>query len=690
MDKTKKAFDGQKAALAALIALGLFFFGFAVVRAAKVAITFDEVITLYYYVKKGFLGLFKFDASNNHLLNTLLVWLVTRVAGTSEFALRIPNLAGYLLYLVFSARLLRRYAPAAIAVCGFVVLNANPYLQDFFALSRGYGLSLGLLMAALFCLLRFAEETRDGSPRASRTLTTALLAAAASVLASFTLLIVYLSIGVVAAAVIALSPNRRFRPPEPADGHPRRSNRRILYAAAWAAIALLLNLRAFSYGFVTSPRMFEPVTVKIGGLDPNELTSAEVLGPDIFKVDIPMILKNGIWAPESPLCMTGITLKVPRTLVEKITDVEVRIGQSVFHDQDRILEVRSAPHNEPLIEFSLHDHVSLPHPDFAEIANAINWKGRPAYDRALVISLAAFLAIFSGLIGIGTLAGRLLQKYRLLNIRPFLPIWRVTLALAAVAGGPIFILHDKGEFVFIGGSPTLGEAVLSLVNNSIYGRRILGSGALPWIAAAFVLAALFLFAGLMRAGLKKLGPNHRAGVVLSSVFALAILAVFVQYIFLGVLFMNGRRALFFIPLTLLFVIFGFVTMDSFGRARLWTRALLVALTVLYAAHFAKTANTSITFDWRFEADHKAVLADIEQMRRAGPQPDSDVRLGLDFHFYPGMVYLKEQRDLSWLKLDVVPPYQPEDYYYFRGPFDKNRMVLVKQYPTGNILVKEKF
>ncbi len=142
----------RKFSLAVAVVFGIGFFSYVAIRAWCVPLTIDEANTFNNYISRWLFNLFQVDTANNHILNTLLTWLVTRIAGTGELALRLPNLLVYLLYLVFSFRIFQRYSHDLTAVSGFVVLNANPYVLEFFSLCRGYGLALGLFMAGLFCL----------------------------------------------------------------------------------------------------------------------------------------------------------------------------------------------------------------------------------------------------------------------------------------------------------------------------------------------------------------------------------------------------------------------------------------------------------------------------------------------------------------------------------------------------------
>ena len=136
----------------------------------------------------------------------MLTKLVSVIAGDSELVLRIPSLIGYGLYLYFSVRILEWVPNRAFALAGLLLLNLNPYLLDYFALSRGYGLSLGLLMGSLFFLLRFVSR-RSGSSSAfgqPSQLSLALAFAGGAVLAGFSLLDAYLGILGVAGILVGL------------------------------------------------------------------------------------------------------------------------------------------------------------------------------------------------------------------------------------------------------------------------------------------------------------------------------------------------------------------------------------------------------------------------------------------------------------------------------------------------------
>ncbi len=161
--------DEGARSVAWLVLLSCLLFAYAATRAALVPITWDEAFSYLEFTRKGLLlpvGHFRAMAANNHYLNTWLTYLTTGVLGVSELTLRLPALAAYVLFLYYTARLCHELTSPLQRVAAFLVLNGNPYLLDYFSLSRGYALAYGLLAGSLWYLYRFLQA--DLQPRYSR------------------------------------------------------------------------------------------------------------------------------------------------------------------------------------------------------------------------------------------------------------------------------------------------------------------------------------------------------------------------------------------------------------------------------------------------------------------------------------------------------------------------------------------
>jgi len=62
----------------------------------------------------------------------------------------IANLLGHALYLGASILLIKNISKNIwVALAGFCLLNFNPFLLEFFALARGYGIGTGCMMMSM-------------------------------------------------------------------------------------------------------------------------------------------------------------------------------------------------------------------------------------------------------------------------------------------------------------------------------------------------------------------------------------------------------------------------------------------------------------------------------------------------------------------------------------------------------------
>lgn len=123
---------------------------YVVLRALQLSFTHDECLT--YKIILGDKGLA--GTANNHFLNTWLTGVFYKIFGTQELILRMPNVLAFVLYSYFTYKILIEYNNLVLTILGSSLLLFNPYLFDFFALSRGYGLSLAFGLGALYFLLQ--------------------------------------------------------------------------------------------------------------------------------------------------------------------------------------------------------------------------------------------------------------------------------------------------------------------------------------------------------------------------------------------------------------------------------------------------------------------------------------------------------------------------------------------------------
>ena len=131
----------------------------AIARAAVQSITIDEADTYLVWVARPNPSHWE-AASNNHVLNSLIMRLTTGLFGVSHLSVRAPALLGAALYIAMAWALCHLLAPATVVEWPlFVGLVFNPFVFDHLVAARGYSLALGFLMAAI-AIAGYAEARK--------------------------------------------------------------------------------------------------------------------------------------------------------------------------------------------------------------------------------------------------------------------------------------------------------------------------------------------------------------------------------------------------------------------------------------------------------------------------------------------------------------------------------------------------
>ena len=163
---------------------GLIFFVANLITATFSPLTHDEASTYLHGVMQGIrpLLLFTFNDANNHILNSAMMIISTRLIGHSEIALRLPNIFANLLYLYCALWITKRYKTSW---SGMLILIAPLPINTYFALARGYGLANSLTALAIVCLIKGFDT------RSIHMVLFSMLAALLAVAANYSYLVVY-------------------------------------------------------------------------------------------------------------------------------------------------------------------------------------------------------------------------------------------------------------------------------------------------------------------------------------------------------------------------------------------------------------------------------------------------------------------------------------------------------------------
>lgn len=137
----------------------LFVFVIICLRAFFIPLSHDEASTFFFYVQSDdYLPYIAHVYTNNHVLNSALTNLFYHLGGSHRFVLRIPNI---LAFVVFCIGIFRHFkymksVYSKLIVSVLFLLSFN--FLDFFELSRGYGLSMGLMMLGLSYLIDYFDN----------------------------------------------------------------------------------------------------------------------------------------------------------------------------------------------------------------------------------------------------------------------------------------------------------------------------------------------------------------------------------------------------------------------------------------------------------------------------------------------------------------------------------------------------
>ena len=669
----------------------VFFLTFAVMRALRVPFTYDEAASYIRYIDTSAssdfdttsLSVFNFEVATNHFLNTVLARLAYLAAGNAELILRMPSLIGYALYLSFGWMLLNQLANRAIRFAGFLLLNLNPYLLDFFALSRGYGLSIGLLMGALYFLCRFLDAIPRDDP-ANRQLTRAFGFACAAVLANFATLNVYVGCWATAViAIVAVSVTKRSLGESRVPEERRRSGPMVLLL-----MAVIFTALVFSQDVRLSRTLYEPVTVRLSGFDQSALDRTSVIQVDLRGRQSRLLHDVGtpVWRSIAQTPVRRLRIEVPRDDAGKLARIETTFGTRASSFDSRRPDAWTNQVTSSLKVFESSANVSLARSRIPGFQSVINWSGDAVYLQRLSVSVASALAVFMGFAALLTIGAKLVEHAHLFTPAQSRILVEAILWVAVLAGPPLYILERNRELYFGGTEGLFTDTFQSLIASTAYGRlstpyqiQLVSAGVVTVLALA--IGAFLLMARFHGRRWPLTRPSVLLVILLTASFSLVV-----QHIAFQTVYLTGRTALFFIPLCTLFLIYVCDVLASRGlTARVIATSLATAAVLIAALHFARTANLRYVFDWPDDASTKRMIEDVRQFAAKGPDP-VPVTLGVEPRYAPVAFYYARRSLASHIEVVVLPSPRPCDFLYVResagvtnviGRYASTRSVLMR-------------
>lgn len=131
--------------------VSIFLWAITAYRASITGITYDEAFTYLNY-SKSLSGFLRIELANNHPINSLLIYLFTKLTNQpyNELTIRLPNIIAFAFYLFICYKVSLEFKYPFLT---FSLLSLNYYLDEFFGLARGYGISTTFVITALYFYL---------------------------------------------------------------------------------------------------------------------------------------------------------------------------------------------------------------------------------------------------------------------------------------------------------------------------------------------------------------------------------------------------------------------------------------------------------------------------------------------------------------------------------------------------------
>jgi len=694
--------------------LCVFFLVFATLRADRVPLTYDEAASYIRYIDTsvpsdfdtGPLSIFNFEVATNHFLNTVLTRALYLIAGSREIVLRMPNLIGYAVFIGFSLLILQRWTRPVVATAGFLLLNLNPYVLDFFALSRGYGMSLGFLMGSLYYVLKCVEQALEGES-ACRDTPWVFLFAGGAVMANFALLNVYVSILGVLLLTYALQstggwipdpvripdsdriPDPGFRIPDPRSRIPTISFRTWRSFIPLTLVATFFATLVFSQDPGLSPALYEPVTVTIAGLQPVQRERASVIRIDLRGRESRLTLDpvSQVWRGPDRVPYRGLRIELPLQAAESIERIDVMMGNRLFSADPRRERAWTVHEENTIRVLEAGASLTLARSRVKRFHAVMNWAGDSRYAARLAIAIAWTLGALAALAVVLKVAGSIVNRMNVLTAGQWRPFELPVLWIAAFAGPPLYLLRRNSELYFGGTHGLVADTFYSTIESSFYGRTYHPAQThvvfVCILITLAVCAVVFYFSTRQRT-LTSLVP----ALTVLAIIVLTSVALVVERTVFHTVYLMGRTALFYIPLYVLFVTLLCEAISGVGRlGPTITAAFLIAGLFCSTYHFAATANLKYAWDWRDDASTRLMFDDLEQILESTSIQQSPVILGVDSAYIPVTEYYARHRSSGNVRVVPLPFPHAVDFEYLEAK-DVSSMTVLRQYPaTQTALVR---
>ena len=389
-----------------------------------------------------------------------------------------------------------------------------------------------------------------GANAGCRDLSRSLLFGCGAVMANFALLDAYLGIfGVGLVAIVAWnSTTDAAAGSSAAHGAPigRRHSFRWL-----PLVAVVFTLLVFSQDIELSEKLYEPVEVRLAGLNEAELNSVKVSRLDIRGRAIALAHDRSanVWRLDRPTHVAGLRMEFPVAVASKLALIEVIVGNHPFwHDQRHDDSWKSNRDTATTRVLESSPSVSLAKPRTPAYRPIINWAGDTRYFTYLAGYTALALSLLGALAVLLKALGWVAVRAKLLTGDQWRPLASGALWLATLAGSPLYLLQRGSQLYYGGTQGLIQDTFYSIIGDSFYRKTY--SAAQTQLVFDGVVASVVAFGVVLYVSYRrKRLPDVLPGVCLLAIMVIASIASVVEHFMFRTPYLQGRTALFYVPLT---------------------------------------------------------------------------------------------------------------------------------------------
>lgn len=253
-----------------------------------------------------------------------------------------------------------------------------------------------------------------------------------------------------------------------------------------------------------------------------------------------------------------------------------------------------------------------------------------------------------------------IRKKNYASLRSILPrLMAFTYSLAVImifCWSPMHIIRQRiTQEPYLGGEQGFWQdTVMSLIQDSLYGQYLTWPSLVTVIS---VMVGLLSAAGLAVALVNRTFPTLRVflTVVLGWIATTVLLMVF-QWKILGIKYVVGRHAVFFVPLfmTAVVILWSMSQTVLSNKMRMAFRAGFWVIVVLAAGHFARSANLTQFYVCPYAASVKEMMGDLARLNQSRQPDEPKIKLSTHWLMTPMVNFYYVKNRLAWL--------QPLDYW----------------------------